>query len=298
MSAPATGTTAQVAAKRWKEEAAFFDRAALRVDAERLPIDPLTWRRYTRPVLRRRFSYEHRFRLLGDLDRRTLLDVGCGDGLNAVLLARMGARVTGLDVSPGALEVARRRAVVNGVADRVTLVCAPIEEAELPEGSFDVVWGDGILHHVLDDLERVVRRLVGWVRPGGAIVFAEPINLNRTLRRLRALVPIRTEATPGERPMLRSELDLVRRYVPDLVVRPYALLGRLDRFVLVDYNYERSPRIRRGIVNALDSLDWALLSIPGLRSLAGTCVMYGRLRRSAAASRHSHSVARAADRAG
>jgi 2-polyprenyl-3-methyl-5-hydroxy-6-metoxy-1,4-benzoquinol methylase len=298
MNVPATGPPAQAAAERWKAEAAFFDRAAARVDAARLPIDPLTWRRYTRPVLRRRFSYEYRFRLLGNLAGRTLLDVGCGDGVNAVLLARLGARVTGLDVSPGALEVARRRAEVNGVADRVTLVCAPIEEADLPEAGFDIVWGDGILHHVLDDLERVVRRLVGWARPDGVVVFAEPINLNPTLRRLRRLVPVRTEATPGERPMVRSELDLVRRYVPELAVRHYALLGRLDRFVLVDHNYERSPWLRRGVVSALGALDWALLSIPGLRRLAGTCVMHGRRRQSDAEARHPHPAAPAAERAG
>ena len=278
MSTHPTGTHVRTTEERWKEEAAFFDQAAQRVDGAALSIHPLTWHRYTRPTLRRRFSYEYRFRLLGELAGRTLLDVGCGDGVNAVLLARMGARVTGLDISPGALEVARRRAAANGVADRVSLVCAPIEAAELPAASFDIVWGDGILHHVLDDLEQVIRRLVSWAAPNGLVVFAEPTNLNRTLRRLRALVPVRTEATPGERPMLRAEIELLRRYAPDLQIRHYSLFGRLDRFILVDYNYERSSLLRRALVNALSSLDWTLLSVPGVRRLAGTCVMHSRRR--------------------
>src|SRR5205823_1341194 len=122
--------------ERWREEAAFFDRAAQHTEPASLVIDPLAWQRYTRAGLRRRFNKEYRFRLLGDLAGKSLLDVGCGDGLNAVMLARMGARVTGVDVSAGALEVARRRAEVNGVADRLRLVCAPIERAELPERSF------------------------------------------------------------------------------------------------------------------------------------------------------------------
>ena len=56
---------------------------------------------------RARFNKEFRFLLLGDLLGKTLLDVGCGDSLNVALLAKMGAEVTGLDVSLGAVALAR-----------------------------------------------------------------------------------------------------------------------------------------------------------------------------------------------
>jgi len=261
--------------ERWGQEAAFFDRQAARVGDMALPIDPLAFRRYTRPAPRRRFNKEFRFRVLGNLAGRRVLDVGCGDGLNMTMFAKMGADVTGIDVSPGALDVAHRRAEVNGVADSVRLVCSPIETADLPDASFDVVWGDGILHHVLDELEPTVRRLVRWVKDDGLIVFSEPVNLFEPLRRLRRLVPVHTDATPGERPLVASELEIVRRYVPDLRLRHYMLLGRLDRFVLVNFNYERSSAIRRAIVNAIDLLDYGLLSLPLIDRLAGACVLYG-----------------------
>jgi 2-polyprenyl-3-methyl-5-hydroxy-6-metoxy-1,4-benzoquinol methylase len=261
--------------ERWEQEAAFFDRQAARVGDMALPIDPLAFRRYTRPAPRRRFNKEFRFRVLGNLAGRRVLDVGCGDGLNMTMFAKMGADVTGIDVSPGALDVAHRRAEVNGVADSVRLVCSPIETADLPDASFDVVWGDGILHHVLDELEPTVRRLVRWVKDDGLIVFSEPVNLFEPLRRLRRLVPVHTDATPGERPLVASELEIVRRYVPDLRLRHYMLLGRLDRFVLVNFNYERSSAIRRAIVNAIDLLDYGLLSLPLIDRLAGACVLYG-----------------------
>src|SRR5262252_924747 len=145
---------------RWKEEARFFDRWADRLDESKLPINPLAWKRYTRPRLRARFNKEFRFLLLGDLRGKTVLDVGCGDSLNVALLAKRGAKFTGLDVSSGAVALARRRAEINGVSERVHLVCSPIETAEIAPCSFDVIWGDGILHHVLDELE-TVRRGVG-----------------------------------------------------------------------------------------------------------------------------------------
>jgi len=262
--------------QRWSEEAAFFDRAARRVEPIHLPIDPLALQRYARPVLRKRFNKEYRFKVLGPLEGKTLLDVGCGDGQNSVMLARMGARVTGIDVSPGAIEVARRRAEVNGVADRVRFLCSPVEEAALPDREFDIVWGEGILHHVLDDLERVLGRLARWTKPDGMLIFSEPINLSPALRRIRRSIPIRTDATPGERPMLGAELDLVRRHVSGLVMRPYSVLGRLDRLILVRFNYERSPVVRRAIVNAIAIFDWLITSLPGCARLASTCVLHGR----------------------
>src|SRR5262245_60981957 len=67
-----------------------------------------------------------------------------------------GTEVTGLDVSSGAVALARRRTEINGVSDRVHLVCSPIETAEIAPRSFDVIWGDGILHHVLDEFENVL----------------------------------------------------------------------------------------------------------------------------------------------
>ena len=260
---------------RWKQEARFFDERADRIDDQSLYIDPLAWRRYTRPRLRRRFSPEFRLRVLGDLRGKKLLDIGCGDGLNGVMFAKMGADVTGLDVSAGAIRVAHRRAVVNGVADRMKLVCAPAETAGLADDSFDIVWAEGFLHHVLDELELVVRQLARWTKPGGILLFTEPLNLNPTLRRLRQLIPVVTEATPGERPLVRAELDLVRRYVPDLSIRHFGLLGRLDLFVLTNGNYERSSWPRRAFVNVADAIDYVTLSMPLARNLGGSGVLWG-----------------------
>jgi SAM-dependent methyltransferase len=217
---------------------------------------------------------------MGDLRGKTLLDVGCGDGLNAVMLAKIGANVTGIDVSPKAVELARRRGEVNGVSDRLSLMAAPLETADLPADTFDLVWADGILHHVLHDLELVLDRLTRWVKPEGLLVFAEPVNLFHALRRLRFMIPVMTESTPDERPLVRSEVDLIRRYVPDLQMRQFSLFGRLDQFILSNFNYERSSPLRRAIVNGIDFLDYGLLSLPGVKRLGSNCVMYGHAAKS------------------
>lgn len=261
--------------ERWQKEAAFFDQRAQEMGDEALPIDPLALRRYSRPALRRRFNKEFRFKLMGDLKGKSILDVGCGDGLNAVMFAKLGAKVVGIDVSPSAIETARRRAEINGVSERITLLAAPIETADLPPRGFDLVWADAILHHVLDDLDVVMDRLTQCAKPDGLLLFAEPINLANGLRRLRMMIPVRTEATPDERPLVRSEVELVRRYIPDLRIRHYSLFGRLDRFILINFNYERSPFVRRALMNCISLVDYGLLSLPSIRRLGGICVMYG-----------------------
>ncbi len=238
------------------------------------PVDPLALDRY-RSARRLRFNKEFRFHLLGDLGGKRVLDVGCGDGGNTVLLARLGAMVVGVDISSGSIAVARDRARINGVSDRVEFVCAPLETAPLEAGAFDVIWGDAILHHLIGDLDAVLGKLMGCAKPGALVVFSEPVNFSPTLRRIRFLIPVHTDATPDERPLEAAEIAVLRRQIPDLRILPFSLLGRLDRFFLQNYNYERSPAWRRRVSSGFAAADSLLLRLPGLQNLAGTAVLYG-----------------------
>jgi 2-polyprenyl-3-methyl-5-hydroxy-6-metoxy-1,4-benzoquinol methylase len=262
---------------RWRDEATFFDHVAERL-AERIsPVDPLAIRRYSSSCLRRRFNKEFRFRVLRGLAGKRILDVGCGDGSNSVLLAKLGAQVVGIDISLKSIALAERRAEVNRVTESVKFVCSPLERAEMPANYFDLIWGDTILHHLIENLELLLQRLTSWSKPGTMMLFAEPVNLNHTLRRIRFMVPVKTEGTPDERPLERPELEMVRRFLPDVRMRCFSLLGRLDRFILVGSNYERSALLRRAIVNAMACVDYGLLSLPWIRDLAGYAVIYGHV---------------------
>ena len=52
---------------------------------------------------------------------------------------------------------------------------------------------------------------------------------------------MKTDATPDERPLGPAEMEIVRRFIPDLRIRSFSLLGRFERFILIDHNYERAP---------------------------------------------------------
>lgn len=95
------------------------------------------------------------------------LDVGCGEGADAVWLSRQGWQVTALDVSGVALDRARAAAAAAG-AD-VTWLHSGLVEADLPPGSFDLVSAQYPVLFKTDD-RTAERALLGAVAPGGMLL--------------------------------------------------------------------------------------------------------------------------------
>ena len=134
-----------------------------------------------------------------------VLDLGCGSGdLSLQLLAR-GATVTGVDISPGMIGVARRRAELHFPEARAEFIAAPVEEMRLAPGSFDAVVGRFILHHL--DLDAGAAEIAKLLAPGGRASFAENSAKNPLLMFARGHLVGRLGVvrlgTPDERPLSR-----------------------------------------------------------------------------------------------
>jgi SAM-dependent methyltransferase len=124
---------------------------------------------------------------LGDLRGRDVLECGCGLGMLSTLLARSGARVSAFDISPGSIDVARRRAALHGVADSIDFAVAAGESLPYADESFDVVLGKGVLHHL--DVTLAAGELHRVLRPGGRAAFTEPLGTNPVLAFARDHLP-------------------------------------------------------------------------------------------------------------
>lgn len=102
----------------------------------------------------------------------SVLDLGCGAGLDALLAARaVGAtgRAVGVDLAPEMLAVARRG---GGAAPRAAFVVADVEALPFPDASFDLATSNGALN-LVPDKDAAFREVFRVLRPGGAFVFAD-----------------------------------------------------------------------------------------------------------------------------
>ena len=125
------------------------------------------------PYLRRHISELLNF--AGISPGMRTLEVGCGMGRYTLLLAELGMRVEGLDLTPFLLE---KLAEFNAGRFHIPLHCADIiDHPPQLDGEFDAVVGFFVLHH-LHDLERCFEATVRLARPGGRVVFVEPNAFN------------------------------------------------------------------------------------------------------------------------
>ncbi|GAA3740514.1 SAM-dependent methyltransferase [Spinactinospora alkalitolerans] len=100
------------------------------------------------------------------------LDLGCGEGADAIWLARQGWRVTAVDVSGVALDRAARHAVAAQVADRIDWQRHDLGTS-FPAGAFDLVSAH-FLHSPGETMprERILRTAASAVAPGGVLLIA------------------------------------------------------------------------------------------------------------------------------
>ena len=103
-----------------------------------------------------------------ELEGRDVLEIGCGTGVHAQLLAEAGARLSAVDLTPTAVELTRRRLELHGLGADVRE--ADAEHLPFPDASFDFVWSWGVIHHSAHT-ERVVHEIARVLRPGGRLAL-------------------------------------------------------------------------------------------------------------------------------
>lgn len=101
---------------------------------------------------------------------KKVLEIGCGIGTDTINFARHGAEVTAVDLSEKSLEVARQRARVFGLEDRIRFFQANAEQLTeiLPAGQYDLVYSFGVIHHTPHP-GRVLDQIRNFLTPGGTL---------------------------------------------------------------------------------------------------------------------------------
>jgi ubiquinone/menaquinone biosynthesis C-methylase UbiE len=109
------------------------------------------------------------FRVLLQLDKPRILDIGCGSGMPTMELARLSnGEVTGLDIDQGLLDVLRGNVEKAGLLDRVKVVKHSLFDMEFPDESFDIIWAEGSINVI--GFKNGLQELKCFLKPGGFMV--------------------------------------------------------------------------------------------------------------------------------
>ncbi|HEY6583359.1 MAG TPA: class I SAM-dependent methyltransferase [Gaiellaceae bacterium] len=139
-----------------KANAEYTDRKA----RESWSKDEIDWGMFSGP--------ESELGALGELAGKDVIELGCGTAYFGAWLAKRGARVTGVDVTPAQLETARRMSEEFGIP--IELVEASAEDVPLPDASFDLAVSE-YGASIWCDPERWIAEAARLLRPGGRLAF-------------------------------------------------------------------------------------------------------------------------------
>ena len=100
----------------------------------------------------------------------TILDIGCGTGSLSVILARLGHTVTGIDLSPSMISLARTKAAAYGLEIEFHIMDA--SHVQFAEHQFDMILCRHLLW-ALSEPEQVLQRWIKLLKPGGRLILIE-----------------------------------------------------------------------------------------------------------------------------
>jgi len=134
---------------------------------------PVGTREYFDEVEYRKYFVESHIPRFAGFERwkgKNVLEIGCGIGTDSISFARHGAHVTAVDLTEKSLEVARQRAQVFGLEDRIRFIQANAEKLSdsVPSAPYDLVYSFGVIHHTPHPAS-VIQEIRKYVTPESTV---------------------------------------------------------------------------------------------------------------------------------
>src|SRR5262245_4604421 len=130
-------------------------------------------RRLDSPRAETPLPLEYAFHMLGDVGGKMVVIAGCGNGLSAIVLASLGARVLVVDGSSDNLKTATRRIRAQGLTEKIAFLQNDSTSIPARDASIDcVLCAESMEVESCVGIGRQIRRIL---KPGGTAVFMQPI---------------------------------------------------------------------------------------------------------------------------
>lgn len=110
------------------------------------------------------------YRMIPQVDKPRILDIGCGSGVSTLELARLSrGKVIGIDIDQLALDKFTRRIEETGLTDRIEAINCSMFDMDFPDENFNIIWAEGSIYAI--GFERGLREWKHLLKPGGSMVI-------------------------------------------------------------------------------------------------------------------------------
>jgi ubiquinone/menaquinone biosynthesis C-methylase UbiE len=124
------------------------------------------------------------FRMIPQINRPRILDIGCGSGIPTLELAKLSrGEVIGIDIDQPALDKFARKILEAGINKRVQALHCSMFDMDFPDESFDIIWSEGSVYVI--GFERGLQEWKRFLRSGGfMVIHDEQGNLKEKLEQI------------------------------------------------------------------------------------------------------------------
>jgi ubiquinone/menaquinone biosynthesis C-methylase UbiE len=136
-------------------------------------------------IRKRLLKYTRRaFRMLPQIDKPRILDIGCGSGIPTLELVRLSrGGVIGIDIDQTALDKFTSNIAESGLSDRVRALNCSLIDMNFPDNTFDIIWSEGSIYAI--GFEKGLREWKRFLKPRGfMVIHDEQGNVNEKLEQI------------------------------------------------------------------------------------------------------------------
>lgn len=243
---------------RKAEEAEFHNRR----EADRLKLTEEEYNaKYSNKrfyaIVRKSVDYQNNW-LRRHCKGKVVLDYCCGLGMTSLNLAKLGAKVFGIDISANEVETAKKLLQDNGFED-ATFVVGDAENSPFESNKFDVVVCNGVLHHL--DVSKAWPELARIIKKDGSVMAMEALGYNPVIQLYRRMTPKLRTAWETEHILKHKDLQLARKHFRKVEVK-YFYLAALGAIPFI------GTRLFEPVLGFTEAVDEVLLKVPGLNLMA------------------------------
>lgn len=198
-----------------------------------------------------------------------LLDYGCGNGIHSILPAKLGAKVTGIDLSNESLAIARQRAKREGVQARTEFLQMDCEALTFNDKTFDIILDGGTFSSL--DIKKAIPELARVLKSNGTLIAIETFGhnpLTNAKRKINKLLGRRT-GWAVKHIVKQHDIERMKQYFGQVEVHYFHLVS-LIAFPFVS--------LRGGtlLLSLLEKIDAFLLRLPFFQRYAFKVVIVAK----------------------